>query len=117
GDVPAAVGAAGGAGQVDVDSGAAHFVALSPETHDDYVQDGPDVDLPASSFNSSNDPAWIVRFASARKVAGQFHSGTVLLPREPESHWEFTRGKALDEHELSHTRQYGYLGPLMMSAI
>jgi hypothetical protein len=80
-------------------------------------QDGPDIDLPAGSLVAGANAAFAVRFGAGRKVAGEFHSGTVLVPDEPESKFEYTRGKAVDEHELSHTRQYAWFGPLMWSFV
>lgn len=49
--------------------------------------------------------------ATAVTVAGEFSSGTVKAPDDPE-HWEYDRYKAVIEHELRHTQQYNWFGPL-----
>lgn len=49
--------------------------------------------------------------ATAVTTAGAFSSGTVKAPDDPE-HWEYDRYKAVIEHELRHTQQYNWFGPL-----
>jgi hypothetical protein len=48
---------------------------------------------------------------SERSKAGQLHAGSTLVPEDPEN-WEFDRYQALVEHELRHTQQYLWWGPL-----
>ncbi|WP_437569788.1 RHS repeat domain-containing protein [Sorangium sp. So ce542] len=109
-----------GAGNVDLEpsGGPSPWDLAMPEAYSGYPpQQQGDIDLDGSSYAANNNPAWIVRFGAGTSVRGTFHSGTVLVPNEPESRFDYTRGKAVDEHELTHTRQYAWLGPLFLSLV
>jgi hypothetical protein len=51
-----------------------------------------------------------------KKTHGTLSPGSTLVPEDPET-WEFDRQKSLIEHELIHTRQCCWLGPILTSYI
>ncbi len=53
---------------------------------------------------------------TAKTVSGTLSCGSTLVPDDPET-WEFDRQKSLIEHELIHTRQCCWFGPLLTSYI
>jgi hypothetical protein len=48
-------------------------------------------------------------------TSGELTSGVVKAPDDPEN-WEYDRRAAVAEHELRHTQQYNWLGPIWFAA-
>lgn len=67
--------------------------------------------LPAVTVPSPNMVVVVSYTETPVHAAGQLTSGTVKPPDDPEN-WEFDRRQALVEHELRHSQQYNWFGPL-----
>ncbi len=64
---------------------------------------------------SNNQTIVIPLRESAVRTEAVMHPGGVLVPEDPET-WEHNRYQALVEHELRHTEQYLWWGPLWFTA-
>lgn len=70
-----------------------------------------------NNVSAGTNPVVVVPLVETdRTVSGTLSCGSTLVPDDPEN-WEFDRQKSLIEHELIHTRQCCWFGPLLTSYI
>jgi len=70
-----------------------------------------------NNVSAGANPVVVIPLVETEKTArGTLSCGSTLVPEDPEN-WEFDRQKSLIEHELIHTRQCCWFGPLLTSYI
>ena len=103
----------GGAGNINITAPAISS-AFAPR----FTQEGAAIVIPDAvtgiTLPSPNLVVAIPHQETARVANGELNPGTVLVPEDPEN-WEHNRQQALIEHELRHTQQYLWLGPLFFT--